>query len=240
MFMARLTDSLRRRGIGGSLKRVLHHLPFQSDDRTHAGRELMAEGREFDRRYRIETTREVHPFWFRTESANRTHAYRYSPISPSSVRTTLKSLPIRYEEFTFVDFGSGKGRALFVASEFPFRAIVGIEFAADLHDKACGNLRTYRNPEQKCRAIHPLCLDATDYSFPSGQLVLYLYSPFGEPVLARVVENLRQSFEREPRDVVILYVNPREVRPLDEADFLEAVSRGFTTVYRTKTGRPLG
>jgi hypothetical protein len=47
------------------------------------------------------------------------------------LRETLAALPIAYDKFAFVDCGSGKGRTLLIASEFPFKFIIGVEFAAE-------------------------------------------------------------------------------------------------------------
>ena len=44
-------------------------------------------------------------------------------------------------QFTFVDIGSGKGRTLLMASQFPFRKIVGVELIAELHQRDQENLR---------------------------------------------------------------------------------------------------
>jgi hypothetical protein len=40
----------------------------------------------------------------------------YLPIEPERFKRVLASLDITFEDFTFVDFGSGKGRALLLAS----------------------------------------------------------------------------------------------------------------------------
>jgi hypothetical protein len=53
----------------------------------------------------------------------------------------MAALPWRPEDFTVIDFGSGKGRALIVASECPFRRIIGVEFALELHRDAQQNIR---------------------------------------------------------------------------------------------------
>src|SRR4051812_17126229 len=48
-------------------------------------------------------------------------AHSYAGSQPSIIRAVLSLLP-GIERSTFVDLGCGKGRPLFVASEFPFRA----------------------------------------------------------------------------------------------------------------------
>jgi tRNA G46 methylase TrmB len=48
----------------------------------------------------------------------------------------VSRLNISFEDFTFFDFGSGKGRALHLASEFPFKNIIGVEFSSKLHARS--------------------------------------------------------------------------------------------------------
>jgi hypothetical protein len=41
-----------------------------------------------------------------------------------------------FRDFVFVDLGSGKGRTLLMASDYPFRCIVGVELLPALHQAA--------------------------------------------------------------------------------------------------------
>src|SRR6185436_7767539 len=74
---------------------------------------------------------------------------QYEGIVPKTLRKIIAALgPV--DGYTFVDLGSGMGRAVLVASEFPFRRIVGVEIAAELHAIAGRNVRRYRG-RQQCR-----------------------------------------------------------------------------------------
>ncbi|QDT37699.1 class I SAM-dependent methyltransferase [Stratiformator vulcanicus] len=67
-------------------------------------------------------------------------AVEYNPTTASQFGSILESLPIDYEQFSFVDLGSGKGRVLLMASEFPFREVVGVELSSQLHEIAANNI----------------------------------------------------------------------------------------------------
>ena len=108
-------------------------------------------------------------------------------------------------DFTFIDLGSGKGRALLMAADYPFRKIVGVEFMPDLCRAAQKNLAGYSSDRRQCRHIEIECMDARDFQFPAGPLVVYLFNPFSEPTFARVLENLWRSVEQAPRRVYIAY-----------------------------------
>lgn len=113
-----------------------------------------------------------------------------------------------FHDFVFVDLGSGKGRTLLMASDYPFRRIVGVELLPALHQAAQDNLGKYRSESQKCFALESICADATEFPFPDEPTVLYLFNPFPESGLKRMMANLEQSLREHPRDVYVLYHNP--------------------------------
>lgn len=132
----------------------------------------------------------------------------YQPTDPVAFREMLGSLGIDYREFTFVDIGSGKGRTLLIASDYPFRRILGVELLPELNRIARDNVRVYRSEAQKCFAIESLCADAREFSFPAEPTVLYLYNPLFESGLSQVMRNLERSLREYPRDAFVLYHNP--------------------------------
>src|SRR5260370_9926823 len=95
----------------------------------------------------------------------------------------MASLPIEFDKFTFVDLGSGKGRTLLMAAEYPFRRIVGVELIAELHRAARQNIREYRSPTQRCVQIDSVVVDAREFELPEEPLVLYLFNPLPERAL---------------------------------------------------------
>ena len=52
---------------------------------------------------------------------------------------TLAETPHGIQDYTFLDIGSGKGRVLMLASDAPFRHIVGVELSPALTAIACGS-----------------------------------------------------------------------------------------------------
>jgi hypothetical protein len=113
-----------------------------------------------------------------------------------------------------------------MASELPFRRIVGVEFDGELHRVAEENIRKYQSPTQKCSNFELLHLDATNYSIPNEKTIYYIYNSFQEEVLAKVLANIKQSLAQNQREVFIVYCN---------AVHRDLVSRcGFTTVETTK------
>jgi SAM-dependent methyltransferase len=132
----------------------------------------------------------------------------YYGISPDLFTQLVGDLALDWQRFTFLDLGSGKGRALLLASRFPFRRILGIELSPQLNQIANANIRLFSAPWQQCHQIESRNADAATLDYPSGPLVLYLYNPFLAPVLKRCLHNLLRSLASEPREIYLIYVNP--------------------------------
>jgi hypothetical protein len=132
----------------------------------------------------------------------------YQPTDPALFQEMMSALPIQFDQFTFIDIGSGKGRTLLMASEYPFQKIIGVELLPQLHLVAQENLRQYQSESQKCFAFEPVCGDATTFSFPAEPLVLYLFNPLPESGLRQMLINLDRSLTASPRPAYVLYHNP--------------------------------
>lgn len=152
--------------------------------------------------HHVETKRHADQSPLDVIGENLVHACRYEPSF--SVRPFIRQLGIDYKQYAFVDFGSGKGRVLLEASEFPFKSVEGVEFSANLHGIAENNIRNYRRAKVRCAVLRSIHADAIDLSLPDTPLVLYLFNPFFGPVLAAVFANIRKSFVAHPRDIVII------------------------------------
>ncbi len=132
----------------------------------------------------------------------------YQPTEPAMFHEMMAALNIAFEDFTFIDLGSGKGRTLLMASDYPFRRIMGVELLPALNRVAQENLRKYKSETQKCFQVESICTDARTFHFPAEPVVLYLSNPLPQAGLAQVIENLERSLEKQPRRVRVLYHNP--------------------------------
>ena len=142
-------------------------------------------------------------------AGERSDSHLYGPVRVANARAALRDLPIKdLSRYRFIDMGSGKGRMLFVAAEFPFRGVVGVEFSKTLHEEALANLARYRHSSQHCRTIESVHANAMEYEFPEENLVVYMFNSFGPEVLGRMLKNLEHSLERKPRHVVVVMLWP--------------------------------
>ncbi len=132
----------------------------------------------------------------------------YQPIEPELFRDIMARMELAFDEFTFVDIGSGKGRAVLLAAEHPFHRIIGIELLPELHAIARQNVAEVTARESIQPAVDLQCGDAAQFSFPRGPLVLYLFNPLPELGLRNVIRNLDASLRESPRPAYVIYVNP--------------------------------
>jgi predicted RNA methylase len=186
-------------------------------DYTPARRRLRYGDLDFDWDNRVDTT------WsnvrFRTRLREIFAGRPYQPTERDLFREMLQGLEIVYEKFTFIDLGSGKGRALLLAAGFPFSRIIGVELLPELHEIAQENVRLFQGGLQASR-IELWCGDARQCQFPASPLVVFLFDPFPEHILEEVIANLEHSVRKYPRRVVIVYQNPISEHVLSNAEWL--------------------
>ena len=153
-------------------------------------------------------------------------AYFYVATTASLIYEILSSLALPPDTFAFVDMGSGKGRALLVASEFAFAKLVGIELSPHLHRIAQENIKRYSPASQQCTAFELHRMDVVDYRYGPEPPVLFLFDPFGRETLQSVIANLEASLRENPRDAYVVYVYPQFEDVLQESPVLRKVGDG--------------
>lgn len=153
-------------------------------------------------------------------------AYFYVATTASLIYEILNYLALPPHAFAFVDMGSGKGRALLVASEFAFTKIVGVELSPQLHRIAQDNVKRYSPASQQCRQFDLHCMDVVDYDYGPEPPVLFLFDPFGRETLESVVANLEASLAAKPRKAYVVYVYPQFEDVLQASRALRKVGEG--------------
>ena len=115
---------------------------------------------------------------------------------------------------------------LLLASDYPFRRIVGVELSPALHRTAQRNVSHYRSEAQRCFDFELRCQDAASYRPPEEDLLIYLFQPFPAATLSSVLSNLREALERAPRRILLAYMNPLFHRQVMDSGTFEVHARG--------------
>jgi SAM-dependent methyltransferase len=191
---------------------------------------------DYDWEYRVDTTSAT--VSWRERLLGVFHS-PYQPTEPALFREMIESLGVDFSQYTFIDVGSGKGRTLLMASEYPFRRVIGIELMPELHRVAEENIRQFPAERRHCADVQALCGDAVAFEFPREPLVLYLFNPLPEAGLKRMMQNLEQSVAESPRDIRVIYHNPLLAEVLDRSPALrKAGGSPQYAVYASEKMKP--
>jgi len=221
---------LRTHGVRRTLRDTLEYANDRRLDWIDAG---------FDRRYGTDTGGIIDDMGeLRVDTENRAHARGYQgiqvPVFRRIVGDVRANLGVDPRRFTFVDFGSGKGRAVMMAAELSFAAVHGVELSPRLHAVAEQNVALFRSRNPTASPITLRCQDATELAVPAGPLVCFFYNPFDAPVMTRVLANLAAAHRSEPRRLVIAYRNPESADAFDAHPFLRlATANSAYRLYDT-------
>lgn len=210
----RLQKGIKQRGLGGSIFHWAAHPQaylkafLRARSQVRHDPEIIFQD-EFDRFFGVETLTPVHRTGMGIKSKDLMFFTSYGTISADKFHRAMRSLEIDFSSYTFIDFGSGKGRIVMLASDYPFAAIIGLEVSPRLHAIARRNLEVYRNPLQRCSKIDLIETDFRAYHPPDGPLFCFMYNPCEEKLMAGVIEKITASIKELPRSVCVMYFNPR-------------------------------
>jgi len=146
------------------------------------------------------------------------HVTAYYGVAPSILRSLVElwistEPPYAMDRYTFVDIGAGKGRAILVASELPFKQVIGVELNPAMADIAQHNLDRWiaaRKADPTAARHAPVRLveqDALEFEFPKTPCVVFLFHPFEAPLMKKLLRRVEKQFATQPGDLDILYVN---------------------------------
>lgn len=158
------------------------------------------------------------------------HATHYEPVPIDDFADLIARVPddvIRRS--TFVDLGSGLGRAVFLAMRLPFKRIVGIEISAALNETAKENLEKLRGLDAQCTDVRFANEDARTFAYPPGDLVVFLFNPFDADALRATL--VRIAARADAGETRLIYHTPehRTVPPV--FGFVESAGAGSAVLY---------
>ena len=235
--MTKCARAIQRHGLIGLVKVAATHLVQFVNNFSPSARADTLEREQrcalFDKQFGVDTSGYVHYTDLNVESKNQIHAASYMGSDPKYLREVLGTLPIDYRNFSLVDFGSGKGRVILLATEYPFKRIVGVEFSEDLHKIAQENIRRFHRDRAKCTEVESIRADAATYALPNDALVCYFFNPFGATIMSQVLANIEKSLRQTPREMFVVYANPIEGNLFDRSkSFKKVGANGPVCIWR--------
>ena len=141
------------------------------------------------------------------------HITAYHGTAPSLFRKLIahwrRQARHPVEKTAFVDVGAGKGRAMLLAAELPFRRILGIELHPALAAAARRNVQRFA-----AKHIAPsMTIEEADVMrlrMPAGPCCIFLFNPFDLVLMDRFLDKLTRDFSGREGDLDLLYVNDEQ------------------------------
>ncbi len=93
-----------------------------------------------------------------------------------------------------------------MASDYPFRRVLGVELLPELHRTALENISKYKGGVGD--RVDSVRCDARSFDFPADPLVVFLFNPFPQKVLEEVLSRLIESAAKHRQPVYLIYHNP--------------------------------
>lgn len=207
IWIARRTRAvLRREGALGTAARVVKYLRIAVGLPTAETTELLRKREEdaqaFDANLGLDTGGTLPLYDLTIRSQNAALGGSYIATGQNQFHNAMAQLDIDCAGTTFIDLGSGKGRVLMMSAEHPFAAIIGVEFAEELHDVCNRNLERFGDPRLSSHLG-----DAEQFAYPHTDLVVFMNNPFDPPLVDRIRARLEASARENPRTIRVIYIN---------------------------------
>jgi SAM-dependent methyltransferase len=189
-------------------KTIRHEIRMRSPE----GRRFRERLTAFDRKWGTETTADVKLYELSVPKGADQHCRWYAAAIGDDVDAEFDHLALDFSRYTFIDYGSGKGKVLFLAALRGFKACIGVEFAPELCAIAERNTGIFLSKAGPMPPIQTIHSDARAYEPPAGPLVVFIYNSFDATIMKPVMERLERSYDADPREVIVLYMNPEFAR----------------------------
>ena len=153
-----------------------------------------------DRRFGIDSSTERSAADLGFDSPDYVH---YQPAAYRDLREIFALLQLQSHD-VFVDLGCGMGRVVCLAATHPVKSVVGVDISPELCAIARRNLERIAAKIQS-RETAITQSDAAAFKIPPQTSVIFLFNPFSGAVLQQVLGNIRDSVEKNPRPLRLLF-----------------------------------
>lgn len=185
--------------------------------------------RVFDRRYGVRTSGHVELKDTSFTPSRLKDATSYGPVNAWALRKLFKilNLPLSH---SFVDLGSGLGRACLIAAEYGFRHVTGVELAPELCRVARENIAQCRMARNAKLPVEIVEGDVLDYCNRSTDDIFFMYRAFSLEFLRAVMAKLKLRANSLNKPLTVIYTE-RIGWPQSECVAALAQDGAFRKVY---------
>jgi SAM-dependent methyltransferase len=193
VLLGRLHRSAGHNAVGKAIGRVMDRM----EKRTHR------QSAKFDADHGTVTFRRLDVRI--SDDPNDTTVWGYAAINRDFFAEILRSIPRPLAPYSFVDVGSGMGAAVFFASDFPFRRLVGVELTPELVDIARRNTELFNQKAGKSIEPEWVLCDFFKWDIPNEPQLFFFNNPFPESITVAAIQALEQSLKAHPRPALLVF-----------------------------------
>jgi SAM-dependent methyltransferase len=139
---------------------------------------------------------------FKTSDSEKHHHYQAAAYT--ALMSIFNALAIDTKHYAFYDIGCGRGRVLFMATQYGYNRLYGIELDGALLKEAEANLQAIRS-QSKTLTIQLEQKNVLEYSFENQEAIYFLFNPFNSEVMAGFIENVLSTNKQA---CYFVYMNP--------------------------------
>ena len=125
-----------------------------------------------------------------------------------ALRKAISKIPLSHHQINLLDIGCGSGKLLVVGMRSGFKNVFGIDLDVQSIEKATANCRQMKLVGSSTNFTLKNT-DASLFNIPVGTNLIYLFNPFGEKTMRKVVLNIERYFNLHHSELYVIYLNPK-------------------------------
>ena len=131
----------------------------------------------------------------------------YAATPRAVIHWILDGLVVAHRELNFIDIGSGRGRVVLSAAQYPFKAVWGIEFVPALSAEAEKNLKIMPKSRIVAKTVQLINDDALAVDLPDGESIYYMFNPCSNELMTRIVDRIKSHLGKMRSVGIFVFVN---------------------------------
>ncbi len=159
----------------------------------------------------------------RDDSNANQYNYPYEP-TPYSVLERLANAGWIGKKDVVLDYGCGKGRVDFFLAYQTKACVIGIEYDERIYKAALVN----KESAVSAGKVELEMVDARYFEIPARVNRVYFFNPFSVEILQKVVARMKDSYYRNPREMLLFFYYPSDeyisyLMTVDEMEFFDEI-----------------
>ena len=127
---------------------------------------------------------------------------------------------------------------MLLASQHPFAAVGGIEFAVELHDDATMNIAQFPRSRMKCRNVECVLEDAAALGPLDTQAIHYFFDAFSSQVFGEVLAGIIAAYREHPRRLYLILIGQEGGELPEESGVFKRIELPVAERLRAKLFSP--